>query len=280
MHSIATPTRSPLTIRHSCRIRFGGAREWDMLAMLGIQNIEQQRNSANPHFMSVSVIIPTYNRSSLLRAAIDSVLGQSYQNFDIIVVDDESSDDTAQWVSGYSAKITYIRQQNAGVNAARNRALEVAKGEYIALLDDDDLWFDFKLDLQVAVLNHYRDAGFVFSDFLIRKDSGQEIRSGLRTWHAQARNWDQIFVTRDSGSSLGLSRLVPTLDRDFHVYRGDIYAPSLFEPYVASIRISGSSRMTRRAATGISFRDCHIDTPRRSWIWKRRSIAATTMRCD
>lgn len=181
--------------------------------------------------MKVSVIIPTYNRSRLLLEAIDSVLNQSYRDFELIVVDDGSTDDTEQKVSRYGSDIIYIKQPNAGVNTARNNAISQSQSEFIALLDNDDLWLDFKLELQVELLEEYRDAGFIFSDFLIRKESGLEIRSGLQTWHSPDHRWEDVFETKKRRSFPDIS-LSSGINSDFHVYRGDIYYPSLFAPYV------------------------------------------------
>lgn len=181
--------------------------------------------------MKVSVIIPTYNRSRLLLEAIDSVLNQSYRNFELIVVDDGSTDDTEQKVSRYGSDIIYIKQPNAGVNAARNTAISRSQSEYIALLDNDDLWLDFKLELQVKLLDEYQNVGFVFSDFLIRKESGLEIKSGLRTWHSPNHRWENIFEVKKRYSLLDYVSSSGKKS-DFYVYSGDIYYPSLFAPYV------------------------------------------------
>lgn len=182
--------------------------------------------------MKVSVIIPTYNRSRLLLEAVDSVLNQTYRDFEIIVVDDGSTDDTEQKIRDYSGKVTYLKQRNAGVNAARNYAIAATQSEYIALLDNDDQWLDFKLELQVAMLDQNRDVGFVFSDFIIRKDSGQEVKSGLRTWLPPQQPWDKIFAAKWKQSFKDLSLAHGSPDSGFDVYRGDIYRPSLLEPYV------------------------------------------------
>lgn len=182
--------------------------------------------------MKVSVIIPTYNRSRLLLEAIVSVLNQTYQDFEIIVVDDGSTDDTEQKISRYSADVIYIKQRNAGVNVARNNAISRSQGDYIALLDNDDLWLDYKLELQVQLLEQHRNVGFVFSDFLIRKESGLETRSGLRTWHPANQRWEVIFDTKERHSFREFSLSSRENQPDFHIYRGDIYYPSLFAPYV------------------------------------------------
>ena len=102
--------------------------------------------------MKVSVIIPTYNRSSVLSRAIDSVLRQSFKDFELIVVDDGSTDNTKELIEKYSDQITYIYQDNKGVSAARNKGLEHAKGEWIAFLDSDDEWKKKKLEKQIAFI--------------------------------------------------------------------------------------------------------------------------------
>jgi len=97
----------------------------------------------------VSVIIPTYNRGWILREAIDSVLDQEFKDFELIVVDDGSTDDTHDILDTYGQEITVLRQRNKGVSAARNRGVSVAAGQLIAFLDSDDLWLPPKLTRQV-----------------------------------------------------------------------------------------------------------------------------------
>jgi glycosyltransferase involved in cell wall biosynthesis len=101
----------------------------------------------------VSVVIPTYDRAGLLPRALDSVLAQDYPEFEVLVVDDGSTDGTAGVVAGYGdPRIRYLRQdRNRGVAAARNRGLREARGDLIAFLDSDDEWLARKLSLQVAL---------------------------------------------------------------------------------------------------------------------------------
>lgn len=100
----------------------------------------------------VSVIIPTYNRAEYVTQAIDSVLAQIYTDYEIIVIDDGSIDNTREALETYMNKIHYIYQENAGVSAARNRGILEAQGQWIAFLDSDDEWLPEKLSRQMGSL--------------------------------------------------------------------------------------------------------------------------------
>jgi len=108
--------------------------------------------------IDVSVIIPTYNRGWIISEAIESVLAQTFDAYELIVVDDGSNDNTADILYKYGRKIRIIRQTNQGVSAARNRGILSSTGEFIALLDSDDLWLPKKLDRQVAFFRNNPDA--------------------------------------------------------------------------------------------------------------------------
>jgi glycosyltransferase involved in cell wall biosynthesis len=98
----------------------------------------------------ISCIVPVFNGERYLREALESILKQSYQSFEIIVVDDGSTDQTAAVIHHYGEQIRFLRQANAGTAAARNLGLSVAEGEFIAFLDADDLWHAAKLERQMA----------------------------------------------------------------------------------------------------------------------------------
>ena len=98
--------------------------------------------------MKISVVIPTFNRISLVARAIDSVLKQSLNPYEIIVVDDGSEDGTSEMIQNKYNSIKLIRQQNNGVSAARNKGIKHAKGDWIGLLDSDDEWTEKKLENQ------------------------------------------------------------------------------------------------------------------------------------
>jgi glycosyltransferase involved in cell wall biosynthesis len=106
----------------------------------------------------VSVVLPTYNRRQLVGDAIESVLGQNHTAFELIVVDDGSTDDTAILLRTYGERIRVVRQTNQGVSAARNAGIRVAAGELIALLDSDDYWLPEKLVRQVSFFQAHPEA--------------------------------------------------------------------------------------------------------------------------
>ncbi len=105
----------------------------------------------------VSVIIPAYNRAQALKKAIDSVLSQTYEDFELLVVDDGSTDNTRKIVENCKKQVRYIFQQNQGVSSARNLGIYSTSGEYVAFLDSDDLWLPEKLEQQVAVMSQQPD---------------------------------------------------------------------------------------------------------------------------
>lgn len=119
----------------------------------------------------ISVIIPTFNRANLLIEAIQSVKKQTYPNIQIIVADDGSSDNTKEIVSQFE-DVEYYFQKNKGQGAARNLGLKYARGEYIASLDSDDIWFENFLETAVAALERY-EADFVFLNWTEFSDIGQ-----------------------------------------------------------------------------------------------------------
>lgn len=120
---------------------------------------------ATVHVPAVSVVIPTYNRAHLLRRTLESVLQQTLTDFEVLVVDDCSSDDPGEVVADCNdPRLRYLRQaENSGVAAARNRGLREARAPLVAFLDDDDEWFPRKLELQAALFRHAPDVGLVYS---------------------------------------------------------------------------------------------------------------------
>lgn len=106
-----------------------------------------------------SIIIPTYNRQAFLKAALDSVWQQTSTDFEVIVVDDGSVDGTREYLDSLGGRIVTLSQRNQGPGAARNNGTQLARGEYLAFLDSDDLWFPWTLSsVAELILRHHRPA--------------------------------------------------------------------------------------------------------------------------
>ena len=124
--------------------------------------------------VKVSVIIPTYNRADMLVEAIESILSQTYQDFEIIISDDGSTDGTAEAILQFGDKIRYRYNENSGLPAvARNAGLKVARGEHVAFLDSDDLWLPDKLSKQIRILESDPGVGLVCSNAYVINHKGE-----------------------------------------------------------------------------------------------------------
>lgn len=147
----------------------------------------------------ISVIIPTYNRGNVIADAINTVLGQTYQNFEIIIVDDGSTDNTSEVVQSFGDfRIKYIYRENSGrPSIARNIGIKNATGEYIAFLDSDDLWHPEKLEKQASVLENNKDVGLVTNRSLYKLFDGQEIKIKRNLAKNQKENIIYILSSPD-----------------------------------------------------------------------------------
>lgn len=115
---------------------------------------------------SVSIIIPTYNCETYIAETINSVLGQTLKDLELIIVDDGSTDNTREIAASYGGSVRLLAQRNAGVCAARNHGIREAAGRHICLMDHDDYWFPEKLELQVEEMKRRPEVGLVYSTFL------------------------------------------------------------------------------------------------------------------
>ena len=122
---------------------------------------------------SVSVIIPTYNRGWILKQAVESVLAQDFGDYELIVVDDGSTNNSQEMLQSYRQDLIVLRQNNQGVSAARNRGIAEASGQLVAFLDSDDLWLPNKLSHQVGFFKDNPDA-------VIHQTQEIWIRNGVR----------------------------------------------------------------------------------------------------
>src|SRR5713101_4173715 len=117
-------------------------------------------NGATPRPPLVSVIIPSYNHAQFLGQAIESVLAQSYSNFELIVVDDGSTDNTTEVARRYSP-VRYIYQENAGLSSARNSGLRQSRGEFLVFLDADDRLLPHALETGISCMREHPECAFV-----------------------------------------------------------------------------------------------------------------------
>jgi len=176
----------------------------------------------------VSVIVPTFNRGYCIGRALDSAVGQTYENLEVIVVDDGSTDDTKGIIAknySHDARVKYFYWENHGVTAARNQGIRLSQGEYVAFLDSDDTWEPWKLELQVNCLAHFPELGMIWSDMEAADPDGAIINKNyLRTMYS-AYQWftnDQLFTR-----SYPLGDVVPTISSVADGHRlliGDIFA--------------------------------------------------------
>ena len=153
--------------------------------------------------MTVSVIIPTYNRSNILNRTVDSVLNQNYSDFEVIVVNDGSDDNTSEIINSYDdPRITLYEQENKGLSAARNKGINMSEGEYISFIDDDDEYFTNFLQKAVEELeNESSSCGAVFSPFVeVKWDSQSSVRRNDYNIVDKKTFWKEITLThQDQG---------------------------------------------------------------------------------
>jgi hypothetical protein len=159
--------------------------------------------------MSVSVIIPAYNRAMLLRPTLDAVLAQTVLPDEIIVVDDGSTDGTAMVARGYGAKVKCIVTTNSGDLAARNVGLRAARGRLVAFCDSDDLWRPDFLDMMLALWRAEPRTRSAYCDFVLVRDDVWDSDSTAKFAGAPAGYWDTLRMV---GPQMGVFD-VPVVDR-------------------------------------------------------------------
>lgn len=128
--------------------------------------------ASNQSMPLVTVVIPSYNCARYLPEAIDSVLAQTYRSIEIIVVDDGSTDNTAEVVAKYGDKIIYIKQENRGLSAARNTGILLSRGKYLVFLDSDDLLLPDMVEVMVRALEEHPECGAAYGGHLIIDEDG------------------------------------------------------------------------------------------------------------
>jgi len=141
--------------------------------------------------LKVSVVIPAYNAEKFIAETIQSVLNQTFQDFEVIVVNDGSQDKTPEIVQEFcnqDQRVQLINKANSGVSDTRNLGMSLAKGEYIALLDADDLWMPTYLEKKVHFLENHKDISYVGSYIVHVDESGSVIKKELISWSEDLLN--------------------------------------------------------------------------------------------
>jgi glycosyltransferase involved in cell wall biosynthesis len=193
----------------------------------------------------ISVVVPTLNRANCLGNAVDSILSQTYQNVEVIVVDDGSTDNTRELIERCyetDARVKYTFQENQGVTAARNRGLQLAQGEFVALLDSDDTWVPWKLQLQLACFERCPQIGLVWTDMeAVAPDGSVVDQSYLRTMY-HAYRWftnEQLF-----SCSYPIAQVAPQLVST--VGSGTLFTGDIFSQMVMGNLVHTSTVILRR----------------------------------
>ena len=151
----------------------------------------------------VSVVIPLYNARDVIRETLESLFAQTYRDYEVVVIDDGSTDGSGGVVGAYGDRVRYIAQSNGGVAHARNRGIAVSRGKYIALLDHDDLWQREKLGKQVALLEAHPAVGMVVTDVEHIDRAGRPMNRlgpAYQPQHEFARLFVQGFVPTPSAT--------------------------------------------------------------------------------
>lgn len=161
----------------------------------------------------VSIIIPTYNRAALVVRAVQSVLAQTEDGDEVIVIDDGSIDNTREVLAPFQDRIRYIRTKNAGCGAARNRGVREARNLLVAFYDSDDEWLLHKLILQRKRMRERTDILYCFSDFAASSRDNQVHHRYLRNWNHDVRLWDEIV-----GSGITYSSIAPFAIGDWRLF--------------------------------------------------------------
>ena len=209
----------------------------------------------------VSVILPVFNGEQFIKLAIDTVAAQTYRDFELLVIDDGSTDRTREFLDAMETKATVLFQRNAGVYTARNLGLQHAKGELIAFLDADDRWHPERLARQIPLIDADRDIGLVFGNGVIER-MGREGKPTLfdlakpsrgRVFSLLVRKnfvtQSSVLVRKRCFEEFGLFKEMP-LAADYHKWLqiASRYKIDFIQEPVFTYTLHGSNISAKRAA--------------------------------
>jgi glycosyltransferase involved in cell wall biosynthesis len=196
--------------------------------------------------LSISVVIPTFNRAHLVGRALASVLREVGESDEVIVIDDGSTDNTQGIIEGFAdTRVRYIRQNNSGAGVARNHGVRECRGELIAFLDSDDEWLPGRVAVQRRFMDARPDVLFSFTDMAPGGDAALKPWI-LRSWQSDANGWPEAMGAPIKYSSI--ADLPPGIS-DFDVYVADIYLAEMKASYLFV-----QCMMVRRQEAGTALR--------------------------
>lgn len=230
----------------------------------------------------ISVIIPVYNRAGVIRQCVESVFAQTCRDYEIILVDDGSTDDLAGALAPWMDRLRYVRIANRGAAGARNEGFRHARGEYIAWLDSDDIWLPYKLEVELKIMQSLPPhVGFVHSDFACFTNeqgliSHSYVRDYFFTLDTYGLTWDALYQRSATLAERGISvaGVAPTArlywgDVSDKVILGPLFLPSSMLMRRHCLDVAGlfneqlptSEDYDLLARVGRRFEVAYLDTP-------------------
>jgi glycosyltransferase involved in cell wall biosynthesis len=180
---------------------------------------------------TVSVIIPTYNRARFISRAVESVLCQSYDKVEIIIIDDGSTDETKDILRQFKDKIRYLESGHEGTAHARNMGMRAATGRYLAFLDSDDVYLPYKIELQVEYMEEHPSIGMVCTEFSGQYENGNFdeclIKKYHPIWNERGWNYEDVFIEKGDF----ISRV---LNKRIDYFAGNIFKHVLQDTLIAT----------------------------------------------
>ncbi|MDO8728335.1 MAG: glycosyltransferase [bacterium] len=187
---------------------------------------ESIRSAMGNRNIKISVIIPTYNRKNLVLEAIHSVLAQKPKNYEVIVVDDGSTDGTVKYLQSLKLPIKIIAKENGGVSSARNTGIKVAQGGYVAFLDSDDLWLPGILKSQLEFLEFHPEIPLVYTDQFIESEGKRYEKTRFNsetTTPEQKRKFDKPgFITLQAPIHISAVMIRKSIFKDIGCFNEDL----------------------------------------------------------
>lgn len=261
---------------------------------MGLTNAQQSR----PEPM-VSVIVPVYNGEQWIHQCLESIRAQTFTDYEIIVVDDGSTDNTPQLLAEQGTEIRSFRTENRGVSAARNKGIREARGKYVAFLDADDLWEPDRLERQIAALEAPGAPAWIYSDALaVAGDSGEPLyRIGQRVKMFEGNILRPLLLNdfipiltvlarKDIFNEVGLfdENMPPSEDWDLFLRIASIYPIAFIPECLARYRIHPSNNSRKQAPDVRAERQLQIldrafaSNPHIEPATRRRAVAAVWLR--